>query len=256
MHKSNKENKRNGILGTFLFHAFLIFSFFFLGLKYQDPPPREEGISVNFGFMEEGMNNSEYQTPKKETEVLEENIETKKTETNNTETTQEKLETISIKEKEIEQEKETTEKQNEKEEIEKKEEPKLNRKALYTGKKKSSEGKRNKKGDQGNIEGTTNSSIYNGAGIGKDGENYQLGSRKALNTPKPKDYQEKGIVVVNITVDRNGNVVSASRGKGTTNPSSQLWSKAKNAALKTKFEAKESATYHETGRIIYYFLHD
>ena len=50
MTSSENKNKRNGIVGTILFHALLLLSFLFMGLTYKIPPPPEEGISVNFGF--------------------------------------------------------------------------------------------------------------------------------------------------------------------------------------------------------------
>ena len=53
MISSEKKNKRNGIIGTLLFHALLLISFLFMGLTYRIPPPPEEGISINFGFEEE-----------------------------------------------------------------------------------------------------------------------------------------------------------------------------------------------------------
>jgi hypothetical protein len=51
---AEKKSKRKGIIGTILFHTLLLVAFLFMGLKYQDPPPAEEGISINFGFMDEG----------------------------------------------------------------------------------------------------------------------------------------------------------------------------------------------------------
>ncbi|MFQ3333168.1 MAG: hypothetical protein ACI8ZH_001066, partial [Flavobacteriales bacterium] len=54
MTAAEKKSKRKGIIGTVLFHALLLVAFLFMGLKYQDPPPAEEGISINFGYMDEG----------------------------------------------------------------------------------------------------------------------------------------------------------------------------------------------------------
>ena len=54
MTSSENKNKRNGIIGTILFHALLLLSFLFMGLTYKIPPPPEEGISINFGFEEQG----------------------------------------------------------------------------------------------------------------------------------------------------------------------------------------------------------
>ena len=50
-----KKNKRKGIIGTIFFHTVLLVAFLFMGLTYQDPPPPEEGISINFGFNDQGL---------------------------------------------------------------------------------------------------------------------------------------------------------------------------------------------------------
>ena len=50
MTSSEKKNKRNGLIGTVLFHVLLVVTFLFLGLTYRIPPPPEEGISIDFGF--------------------------------------------------------------------------------------------------------------------------------------------------------------------------------------------------------------
>ena len=61
MSASEKKSKRNGIIGTILFHALLLIAFLFLGLTYQDPQPPEEGISINFGFIDEGYGEVEHE---------------------------------------------------------------------------------------------------------------------------------------------------------------------------------------------------
>lgn len=55
MTSSEKKNKRNGLIGTVLFHVVLVVAFLFLGLTYRIPPPPEEGISIDFGFSEQGL---------------------------------------------------------------------------------------------------------------------------------------------------------------------------------------------------------
>ena len=42
MRSSEKKNKRNGVIGTILFHALLLLSFLFMGLTYRIPPPPEK----------------------------------------------------------------------------------------------------------------------------------------------------------------------------------------------------------------------
>ena len=261
MISSEKKNKRNGIIGTLLFHALLLISFLFMGLTYRIPPPPEEGISINFGFEEEGSNeirpedNSLESNPIIE-EVLKESIEVEQEII-----TQETVETEVI-EKPKETKKEIVEPIEPEEKIEEviieEPEPVVNTKALYTGskkKEKQSDGNRKISGNQGSIEGDINSNKYEGGGIGVDGEAYQLLGRSVSFKAKPiYKVQLEGKVVVDITVDQLGNVVNAIAGvKGSTTLNNELLKRAKEAALKTKFSAKESAPIRQQGKIIYNF---
>ena len=261
MISSEKKNKRNGIIGTLLFHALLLISFLFMGLTYRIPPPPEEGISINFGFEEEGSNeirpedNSLESNPIIE-EVLKESIEVEQEII-----TQETVETEVI-EKPKETKKEIVEPIEPEEKIEEviieEPEPVVNTKALYTGskkKEKQSDGNRKISGNQGSIEGDINSNKYEGGGIGVDGEAYQLLGRSVSFKAKPiYKVQLEGKVVVDITVDQLGNVVNAIAGvKGSTTLNNELLKRAKEAALKTKFSAKESAPTRQQGKIIYNF---
>lgn len=54
MSSSEKNNKIKGIAGTIIFHSLLAICFIFMGLTYRIPPPPEEGITINFGFTDEG----------------------------------------------------------------------------------------------------------------------------------------------------------------------------------------------------------
>jgi protein TonB len=126
---------------------------------------------------------------------------------------------------------------------------------------KSSDGKPNGEGDdaaegvKGKKEGALISSKYYGnTGSGLQG-NYNLAGRKVLSKPKEQpDCQEEGTVVVRITVAKNGKVVSAVPGvKGTTNTAACLLKPAKEAALKTTWNADGAAPKIQTGTIIYRF---
>lgn len=108
---------------------------------------------------------------------------------------------------------------------------------------------------KGKVTGDPNASGYYGIGGDGSGGNYRLTNRNALNRPKP-DYpcNEEGKVVVTISVDQSGNVVSAVPGaKGTTNSASCLLNEAKKAALKTKFNPDNKAPSKQVGAIIYKF---
>jgi outer membrane biosynthesis protein TonB len=123
------------------------------------------------------------------------------------------------------------------------------------GKADGGEGNDNQAGDKGKVTGDPNASGYYGIGGDGSGGNYRLGNRTALNKPKPEyDCNEEGRVVVSISVDRNGNVISAEPGiKGTTNSATCLLDRAREAALKTKFNADSKAPQKQIGAIIYNF---
>ncbi len=65
-----------------------------------------------------------------------------------------------------------------------------------------------------------------------------------INLKKPEfNIQKEGIVVVEITVDRNGKVISATPGaKGSTLVDNTLYAAAKKAALESAFNVKSDAT--------------
>lgn len=77
----------------------------------------------------------------------------------------------------------------------------------------------------------------NGPGFGGGKIGIDLKGRAVVVKPKlPTDTKEEGKVVVEITVDSEGNVIEANpNGRGTTTSSALLKAKAKQTALATKF---------------------
>lgn len=122
-------------------------------------------------------------------------------------------------------------------------------------------------GDGGSGGGTgggngTGNGIGTGSGYGAGsgggsggGSGYSLGNRKALSKPAPKyTCNEVGKVVVEVSVDRNGNTTNAVAGiKGTTNTAKCLLDQAKIAAMNTKWEASSDAPEKQVGKIVYNF---
>ena len=256
MTAAEKKSKRKGIIGTILIHALLMVAFLFMGLKYQDPPPAEEGISINFGFSEEGFGEVEPESTEELTEIVEEEIIKQQIESTEEIVTQSLLETPVV--EKTEKKKKVIKKEEPKEEVIEEKKPEVNKKALYPGSKKtktSSEGNKKGDGNQGSIDGDPNSEVYEGGGIGKNGTAYQLGGRKVEYKAKPiYNLQVEGKVVVIITVDRLGNVINAISGaKGSTTLNKQLLQRAKTAALKTKFDPKQTAPTNQQGKIVYLF---
>lgn len=87
--------------------------------------------------------------------------------------------------------------------------------------------------------GIGNDPYHTGTGPGGNGIN--LSGRKVLKLPcAADDSKEEGIVVVIITVDKQGNVVEAEpNGRGTTTSSAVLKAKARQAALCAKFSPSD-----------------
>lgn len=94
-----------------------------------------------------------------------------------------------------------------------------------------------------------------GAGRGTGVGNYQLAGRKVLTKPAPRyTCNEQGTVVVEIGVDQNGKVTTATPGaRGTTNSARCLLDQARIAAMNTKFDSSQSAPEKQVGKIIYNF---
>lgn len=246
------KNRRKAIIGTVLFHIGLLLCFIFMGLTYQIPPPPEEGITINFGYQDFGSGSEQAEQIVEKQEITPQEIVK-----NNP--VVEDISTQDIEETPTTKLKEQLEKPKEVKKIEeKKPEPVVNTKALYPGKKQNnsnSQGISEGQGDQGSQDGDPNSNAYTGGGIGTNGIAYQLGGRTIAEIKKPNyDSQQQGKVVVTIRVDRNGKVISATPGaKGSTTTNAYLYSKAKEAALKTTFEANTTAPEIQLGTIIYNF---
>jgi outer membrane biosynthesis protein TonB len=96
-----------------------------------------------------------------------------------------------------------------------------------------------------------------GSGPGSGGGiKFSLAGRSFIKPPNlPKDTKEEGKVVVNITVDSEGNVIEADpNGRGTTTSSALLKAKARQAAMATKFNIDGKVPeQHGTITIIFAF---
>ena len=115
MTSSEKKSKRKGIIGTILFHALLLVAFLFMGLTYQDPPPPEEGISINFGFVDEGLGEVEPEDTQEIIDPVEEEIIEEQIESTEEIVTQTTIETPAV--KKTEEKKKVVEKEKPKEEV-------------------------------------------------------------------------------------------------------------------------------------------
>ena len=115
---------------------------------------------------------------------------------------------------------------------------------------------KDKEGVKGRADGDPNGkSTTGGKGSGGGNGGYNLGTRAALDNIKP-DYQceEYGVVVMSIRVDRSGKTLNAKlQLKGSTNTAPCLVNKAKEAAMKTKWQPDIKAPEMQIGSITYHF---
>lgn len=121
-----------------------------------------------------------------------------------------------------------------------------------------SEGETTGQGNQGSKTGSVNSDNHSPGpgGLGDEGISYSLAGRTPKSLPKPEyNYQVEGIVVVEVTVNPNGNVTNATAGvKGSTTLDDYLLRAARKAALAAKFDKKPNAPEFQKGTITYHFL--
>ncbi len=120
------------------------------------------------------------------------------------------------------------------------------------------EGETTGQGNQGSETGSVNSDNHSLgiSGLGDKGISYSLAGRTPQSLPKPEyNYQAEGIVVVEVTVNQNGNVTKATAGvKGSTTLDNNLLKAAQKAALAAKFNRKPNAAAFQKGTITYHFL--
>lgn len=267
------KHERNSAKITALIAIILVLLLFVVGPPYMDPP-EEYGVAVNFGTTDFGKGNIQPKKPiKSEPKVIEEPPQpdpskaepAKSAKAKEEVLTQDNAEEIAIKKqkaaeakaKAIADAKAKAEAERIAKEKREQEEKKRKLDALIGGVSKSdgsengSEGNDNKAGDKGQLDGNPYAPYKGVPGAGQGGIGYGLNGRGA---PKIKKYEgctnEYGLVVVNIVVNRNGNVIEATPGvKGTTNISTCLREVAKKIAMSSKWPADSNAPTRQYGKI-------
>jgi outer membrane biosynthesis protein TonB len=273
----NSRKERNARLNslwiTVAFHALLVLLFLYIFLKPPFPPLSDSGVFLNLGIEETGMGSvlpegtaKELQVPSPEastpysqksaektvTQDIDENVPAVVNKDDKKKSTQ----TVKTDQKSASQ----TKKNNPP--VEAPPKPK----ALYPGSQttaSTSEGTGNTPGDQGQPNGDPRGTDYSGnPGLGGPGKGGTAGSpqlgmsgRKIIYFPPIIDNSQKfGRVVVNIKVDKEGNVVFAkATQKGSTTTDAYLYSLAEQAALKTKVNSDADAAEEQFGTITYTF---
>ena len=268
--KNNPDNNypKAIAVSVIILTSLLLLSIFYIVSKAS--PPEEVGIGgiiVNYGTSDEGMGNdymsveepsvdpnANGKTPDK---ITPENQVTQNTNAENAANnivTDDNSDNVSLNNKPNTSKSAPTQQTEDKPAT-----PVINQNALYKGKKNSGTGQGDGTGtvagNQGKPEGDPLSDNYNGTGSGNGGVGLSLVSRKFVSLPSIKDDgQKSGKIVVEIRVDKNGNVISAKAGaRGTTLTDPLLWDKCEVAALGSRFNTLASAPDTQIGSIVFNF---
>lgn len=140
-----------------------------------------------------------------------------------------------------------------------KSEPTVNPNALYKGKKSDGSGRGDgtgsTPGNQGSRQGDPLSADYGEGGSGFGDVGLSIANRSFVVPPQIEDKgQLTGKVAVEITVDRDGNIISARAGvRGTTINDQNLWEKCERAIQNAKLNRLEQAPASQRGVIVINF---
>lgn len=273
------KHKRKSLVITTILLGFVVFLLFFAGLKYLDPPPKN-GIDVIYGVDVQGMGErtpppSVSKPEASKPEEISKPEESSSQEIKENLLAQDNDEEVSVptEPKKQEKKKETPKKENttekpKKETTEKpKEDPKPSKEttdalsnimgaANAGGNASGGQGDDNVAGYKGSPDGDPYASSYYGSGgSGTGGKGWGLKGRSIQAEGKVlQECNEAGTVVVQIEVDRNGNVIKATPGvRGTTNTAECLKEAARKTAYKHKWNADSNAPARQVGFIVINF---
>ncbi len=272
---TNKDRATAGIITLLIMALLFLFLLLYKIITPNPPFPLSEdgGEEINFGIYNEGTGNVEGPAIGDATSVVVDKSSSAKAEESDAKEDDYKTGEAVLEKKnnnpKIKNNKTVITPTKTKEEIQKEEEVEAAKKLLNaykTNKNKAQGGGDGNSGEAGNEGspdgnpdthgkgGTGNNPDFTGHGKGPGGSGFSLKGRKILvPPPKVSDGKEEGIVVVHITVDKQGNVTNADpNGKGTTTSSQVLKSKARQAALQAKFSPDDK--YEEQkGTIVFKF---
>lgn len=249
MDKKEMADKGIAIVGTIAVHALVLLILFLMAFRTPLPLPGEEGVEVDLGMMDQGMGNIQ---PEKPAIPMAAQPKQEQSQTKEDIVTQNDEEAPAI------EKPKTTKPKQEKPAEEPK--PQVNSRAMYKGSNNpqagGSEGITGQPGDQGKPNGLAGVRKYDGNGGKGNGTGYDLGGRGAKSLHRPNDdFSEEGNVVVDIWVNRAGQVVRAEVAqKGTTIINSEMRQKAKQAALRSTFQSDPDAPEEQHGTITYTFV--
>ena len=258
-------HKKKSAILTFLIGVFIILFFYFIGMKYYDPPI-VYGMEVSFGNTSENFSEN-ISKSKNQIKKNSSNQELKKVIINSNEENKiltEKKSDVKLKEKDLIDSSLVKEiNKVEKQIVIKEKEPEISESTqeviqnLIKNKSKTQDisdiDDQEQNSNRGNIDGSLYASTYYNT-TGKE-TNYGLNGRSLKSSGKViQDCNQEGIVVVRVTVNRNGDVIDADPGvKGTTNMDSCLLQPALKTALLHQWYPDENAPERQVGFVVINF---
>ena len=272
-------HKKKSAILTAICAALILLLFFVLGLTYYDPQI-SYGMEVNFGTLAQGSGavQPERAVVSQPEVVQEKQVQEKQqvtpppvsTPKNTADVLTEKESTIAVPKKkqkveQIQPEKKTSEKPAESppekvipkvSEATRSVVSNLLKNKKQEGKQAAGEGDDFVQGDKGKIEGNPYaSSYYNTAGLGGRGKGYGLNGRNLQSNGKVvQECNQEGTVVVRISVNNQGNVITAEPGvKGSTNTHPCLLEPARRTALLHKWYPDSNAPTEQVGFVVIQF---
>lgn len=251
-----EEEKKSFVITSILFVIMFVL-FFYLGLTSLDPPP-ENGIAINFGTTQFGSGDIQ---PTEAIQSAPKATAAKQAASSDDEILSQDIEEAVVMKK-VKKAQPTKEIAKQEVKPKPKESPKPSKStsdALSSlingpksdGKAKGGEGNDNVAGDKGSLNGDPYANSYYGSGSGTgNGSGWGLNGRSISSRGKEvQKCNEFGTVVVQITVNRNGNVIAAKYTKGTTNTNPCLVEPALATARKYKWQADSNAPETQIGFI-------
>ena len=249
MNSNEKKDKGIAAAGTIVVHALALLILFLMAFRTPLPLPGEEGVEVDLGMMNQGMGNIQPEKPAIPQAAQPQQQPNKSKEDIVTQNDDEAPS--------LEKPKNTKPKQEKPAEEPK---PTVNQRALFKGSDSpqagGSEGITGQPGDQGKPNGLAGVRKYDGNGGKGNGTGYDLGGRGAKSLHRPDDdFSEEGKIVVDIWVNRAGQVVRAEVAtKGTEIFNNTMRQKAIQAAKRSTFAADPDAPEEQHGTITYTFV--
>lgn len=271
MNSFRDKNKRKALIISLILYIGLAILFLFFGLKYPDPPLEESGIEISmadFGYDDAGSGEFEPSTSNSSPEQMEESAQ-ETPEESIEEVVQEEIVTetesdISVPENTqevVSEVEEVTEPVQEQVVSEPEPEPQIDDKLKNVlgawEETDNSDNEGSQPGTSGN-EGVESGNVDGKGTFGGNGSSFELGGRSMVAGPKIGEKPtEKGKVVLNIWVNRQGEVIRVSENLkdiNATSTSQYLINLAKNAALKATFTASPSAAPEQRGKMTFVFI--